>query len=194
MSCLDPSYNPIPTRLWSRVQSRCSLVIPINPITPAQAITIQMQSKGNALQYKKNSSNLTKQQQYALIAQGKWTNRTKTWATQGASSSKNNTPVMSTSSDYTNPNTSNLQRVGNTLICSSPAVICVPTSSSDVPGPIIDICYDDSLPTYYPRENTVMNTSTNGFPKNVNNLPSANGINSITTPDPVPTPTPIPSV
>ena len=170
MSCLDPSYNPVPTRLWSRVQSNCSLVIPtnlVNPLTPTEAITLQMRRKGNVLQYKSNSSNLTKQQQYSLIAQGKWTNRTKTWATQSIT--------------YTNLNTNNLPKVGNALICPSPALICVPTSSSDVPGPIIDICYDDSLPTYYPREIRIMNTSTNGFPKGIKNLPSANGIESITT-------------
>jgi hypothetical protein len=182
MSCLAPDYNPNPTKTWSRVQSSCSLVIPTTPtipITQAEVIALQMRRKGNILQYKANSSNLTKQQQYSLIAQGKWINRTKTWATQGASATKNNTPVMSTSSDYTNPNTHNLTRVGNTLICASPAIKCVPTSSSDVPGPIIDICYDDTLSTYYPRENTIMNTSTNGFPKGVKNLVSANGIESI---------------
>jgi hypothetical protein len=177
MSCLAPGYNPNPTRTWSRVQSSCSLVIPTIPTTPitnVEVIALQMLKKGNILQYKANSSNLTKQQQYSLIAQGKWINRTKTWATQGTSSSKNNTPVMSTSSDYTNPNTHNLPRVGNTLICASPAIKCVPTSSSNVPGPIIDICYDDYLTTYYPRENTIMNNSTNGFPKGAKNLVSAN--------------------
>jgi len=179
MSCLVPGYNPNPTRTWSRVQSNCSLTIPINPITPLQAAALQMRRKGNALQYKANSSNLTKQQQYSLIAQGKWTNRTKTWATQGSSSSINVIPAMSTSSDYTNPNTHNLQQVGNTLICSSPAIKCVPTSSSDVPGPIIDLCYNDSLPTFYSRENTVMNTSTNVFPKGAKNLQSANAIPSL---------------
>jgi hypothetical protein len=177
MSCLAPDYNPNPTRMWSRVQSSCSLVI--STITPAEVVALKMRRKSNILQYKENSSNLTKKQQYSLIAQGKWTNRTKTWATQCASSSENNTPVMSTSSNYTNPNTYNLPRVGNTLICHSPAIKCVPTSSSDVPGPIINICYDDSLSTYYPKKNTIMNTSTNGFPKGAKNLVSANAINGI---------------
>ena len=177
MSCLAPDYNPNPTRLWSRVQSNCSLVMPMNPITPTVAGVLQMNKKSNILQYKANSSNLTKKQQYSLIAQSKWKNRTKTWATQ--------------SMKYTNPNTTNLPKVGNSLICSSPAVICVPTSSSDVPGPIIDICYDDSLPTYYPRENTIMNTSTNGFPKNIKGLTSTSDIGNILdnySPESAPTP------
>ena len=160
MSCLAPNYNPVPTRMWSRVQSSCSLVIPTTTITKADIIALQMQRKGNTLQYKANSSNLTKQQQYSLLAQGKWINRTKTWATQGASSS--------------NPNTHHLTRVGNTLLCPSPAEICVPTSSSDVPGPIVNLCYNDTLSTFYPRQNIIMNTSTNGFPKGVKWLVSAN--------------------
>ena len=86
---------------------------------------------------------------------------------------------MSTQSDYTNPNTHNLTKVGNTLICTSPAIKCIPTSSSDVPGHIIDICYNDSVFTYYPRENTIMNNSTNGFPKGAKNLVSANAIPGI---------------
>ena len=77
MSCLAPGYNPNPTRTWSRVQSNCSLVIPTTPITQAEVIELQMRRKGNVLQYKENSSNLTKTQQYSLIAQGKWTNRRK---------------------------------------------------------------------------------------------------------------------
>jgi hypothetical protein len=55
--------------------------------------------KGNVLQYKANSSNLTKSQRYSLIAKGKWTNRTTTWATQ--------------TDRYSNPNTLSLKRVGN---------------------------------------------------------------------------------
>ena len=164
-SCLGPGYDPNPTRTWSRVQSNCSLLIPQNPITNAEILALKMINKGNTLQYKANSSNLTKQQQYSLIAQGKWTNRTKTWATQSIT--------------YTNPNTHNLTRVGNTLICPSPRELCIPTSSSDVPGPIMNICYNDTLSTYYPRQNKIMNTSTNGFPKGVKNLVSANAIPGI---------------
>jgi hypothetical protein len=56
-------------------------------------------NKGNILQYKKNSSNLTKQQRYSQIAKGMWTNRNTTWATQ--------------SDRYTNPNTQSLKRIGS---------------------------------------------------------------------------------
>lgn len=109
MSCLGPYYLPIPPRAWSRVQNQCSysssppstVKLPLLGITiPFSALAYQtaLINKGNVLQYKKNSSNLTKQQRYSQIAKGMWTNRTTTWATQ--------------SDKYTNPNTNSLKRVG----------------------------------------------------------------------------------
>ena len=62
-----------------------------------------MINKGNVLQYKINSSNLTKNQRYSKIAQGQWTNRTKTFASQSTRG-------------YTNPNTQSLMRVGGSNV------------------------------------------------------------------------------
>jgi hypothetical protein len=110
MSCLGPYYNPIPPREWYRVQDACSLVTDEPPTTvsvPLIGITVPYQigvyytaqiNKGNVLQYKKNSSNLTNSQLYSQIARGMWTNRNTTWATQ--------------SQTYTNPNNLSLKRVG----------------------------------------------------------------------------------
>lgn len=242
MSCLGPNYLPIPPREWYRVQNRC--VTDITPINGNTAYQIAMDYKGNILQYKKNSSNLTKQQKYSLIARGLWTNRTTTWATQTQS--------------YTNPNTGYLKRVNTVNITldgvvtdkpitcpptippttppslpgtntggqpSNPPVIppppppqppgapsyppypptvpdsvpppdtvvedggqllcnviadpctgklykipsagdCQPTSASDVPGKIIDLCYNDNLPTYYSKQRLTMNTSGSKWPVN----------------------------
>ena len=246
MSCFGPLYNPNPTREWYRFDNQCVFDTDDN-IDPDEQIYVPMLKryvsknslefelavlkKGNILQYKKNSSNITKQQRYAQIARGNWTNRTTTWATQTES--------------YTNPNTNMLQRVnysnitaagaptidpitrcpilpfknygggplplssnsngngnnpvlppppplinnpsnqnvlpplpptvpviipdivipdGGTLVCNTyenpctgelyvkvSARLCNPTSASDVPGPIMELCYDDSLPTYYPK-------------------------------------------
>lgn len=87
MSCLGPYYNPNPTREWFRYENRC----------PDKYILSTYQyKKGNILQYKGNSSNLTKNQRYSQIAKGMWTNRTKSWATQ--------------SDKYTNPNTNYLKQ------------------------------------------------------------------------------------
>jgi hypothetical protein len=101
------NYIPKPPRVWSRVQNRCStntdhsslVYEPLTNQTIPQATAnykTQMYAKGNVLQYKKNSSSLTKQQKYSLIAKGKWVGK-KAYATQ--------------SETYTNPNTTSLLRV-----------------------------------------------------------------------------------
>jgi hypothetical protein len=118
MSCVNGQcYLPQPPRAWSRVQNICSLVnntntsppnsIPMvrvpysNREVPASNLgyELAMINKGNVLQYKINSSNLTKNQRYSKIAKGQWTNRTKTYATQN-------------DRGYTNPNIHNLLRTG----------------------------------------------------------------------------------
>jgi hypothetical protein len=233
------------------VQNSCSLIsgpeegefvkVPYSEkIVPYEELgaKIAMLSKGNVLQYKKNSSNLTKQQRYSLIAKGQWTNRTKTWATQS-------------DRGYTNPNNQSYIRVGTTnvtldgvptflpvtcprfpiinngvlpaiagggtqnnvlpppvppapnaggsviplvpvspvepiviqdfgnLVCGTfenlctgeiirPILLdnCHPTTDSDVPGPIEELCWNDGNPTWYPRQRYVMSNSTDKWPVN----------------------------
>jgi hypothetical protein len=103
------SYNPIPPRVWSRVQNPCTygitdtsynVYIPLTNqiVTQAQAnYEDKMIYKGNILQYKGNSSRLTKSQQYTQLAKGFGPNRKKVYATQ--------------SQTYTNPNTTGLRRI-----------------------------------------------------------------------------------
>jgi hypothetical protein len=215
------SYNPKPTRVWSRVQNPCTytdssnnavyqnVYVPLTgKIVPlAQAIyQDKLISKGNILQYKKNSSNLTKKQKYTQICKGMWTNRTKSYATQ--------------TQTYTNPNTSNLLRVnytnitspgtryipgpynynipypngcisdtikdGGSLLCNTVAnpcsdeiietstvLKCYPTTCSDVPGPIQDLCWDSKLDTWYPRQRYIMPTSGTGWPEGYKGFVSA---------------------
>ena len=263
MSCLGQNYNPNPTRTWSRFENTCIFATG-EGYNPNDLIYIPMLKrfvyayqldyelavlqKGNILQYKKNSSNITKNQKYAQIARGYWTNRTTTWASQTESYTNPNTNML-IRSNYTNitidgvptlepitrcppvptnsfaalpsqigfsgsnsgssasasssfvipppppppplPDTINNNNNNNnngvlpprsdiiptvvipvliipdggTLQCNSYQNICSgetyvkpnprqcnPTSASDVPGPIKYLCYDDSLPTYYPRE------------------------------------------
>jgi hypothetical protein len=105
------NYNPIPTRVWSRVQSQCTFTNPgatydqiYIPLT--NQIVSQKQAdyenkqiyKGNILQYKGNSARLTKAQKYSQLAKMNGPNRTKVFATQ--------------SQTYSNPNTTGLLRVG----------------------------------------------------------------------------------
>jgi hypothetical protein len=129
-----PLYIPNPTRDWYRVQPVCSSIVSNSNLSK------QMLEKGNVLQYKKNSSNLTKNQKYSLIAKGKWINRTKTYASQ--------TDVCS------NPNTNSLRRVDTVNMCNG-------ISSSfqyDILNPFRcneKICYD-------PLEDMSFNTIVDG--------------------------------
>jgi hypothetical protein len=220
MSCLGKNYNPYPTKEWYRFENRCTFdTTPINqkvvyvPLlkeyvpTNTLAYELAVLKKGNILQYKKNSSNLTKNQRYSQIARGMWTNRTTSWATQ--------------SQTYTNPNTKSLKRVnyrdivinpvnatgdaitradgvfcnssdntieqtdaiiipdGGNLICNiienqctgqvykvTKNNNCNPISASDVPGPSTSyFCYNDALPTYYPRVKRTYGTSGDKWPQ-----------------------------
>ena len=198
MSCFN-NYLPQPSRDWSRVQNPCI------ELSLSEINKIAMLNKGNVLQYKANSSNLTKAQKYSKIAKGQWVNRNTTWATQSTRG-------------YTNPNTKNLKRTGNVVniainsttgaiigptsepltcpqipINSKPVVIqdggvlicsvqenvctkntkstlsqkiCNPTTDSDVPGPIQDLCWIDGTQTWYPRQRYIMTNSGNKFPYN----------------------------
>jgi len=188
-------YLPEPPRAWYRVENACSSST-INDTNNAsyQELSayyerVAQLNKGNVLQYKKNSSNLTKKQQYAQVAKGMWTNRTKTWATQ--------------SDTYTNPNTTGLQRVnyvetpipnlnlsglcpfattfkdGGTLVCGTYQNPCTgvvkkgiptskyhPSSDSNVPGPIVPLYWDEKITPWYPRQRYTMNNSTDKWPQN----------------------------
>lgn len=245
-------YLPQPPRAWSRVQNSCSVIAPTddNELVQVPYTTevvpyaelgpmLAMINKGNVLQYKKNSSNLTQWQKYSLIAKGQWVNRTTTWASQSTRG-------------YTNPNTQSLLRVGGTnvtlngavptdlpvtcprfpiihnnvlpsnggggisnpplppppppptpgggtvipiipvapiipivipdfgnLVCGTKENLCTgeifesikldnchPTTDSDVPGTIQDLCWNDGNPTWYPRQRYVMSNSTDKWPVN----------------------------
>ena len=132
MTCNSNCYLPLPPRAWSRVQNSCSLFEQFqdNPGTSTSTLYLEyaMLNKGNVLQYKKNSSSLTKQQRYAQIAKGLWTNRNTTWATQSTRG-------------YTNPNNQSLQRVNNINI----TLAGVPTTAPvTCPKPVTPI--NDTLP------------------------------------------------
>jgi hypothetical protein len=107
---MNINYNPQPPRVWTRVQGDCStnqsnivndiVYIPLTDqyVTPLEAqFEAQMFKKGNILQYKKNSSNFTKNQRYSRISNIGI--RGKTYATQSIT--------------YSNPNTSGLLRVNS---------------------------------------------------------------------------------
>ena len=92
----------------------------------------QMRRKAEILQYKKNSSTITKNQYLSMLAKGSGPWAKRAWGNQGDAS--------------TNPNISNLAQNGNTLVCNTNPILCAPTSSSDVPGNIINLCYNPAIP------------------------------------------------
>lgn len=205
MSCLGPNYNPQPPRLWSRVQPACDINANTSPST---LNAMKMAYKGNILQYKNNSANLTRRQLYSQLATGGGPYRTTTWATQ--------------TDAYSNPNVRMLKRVnivrninadgttttepitcgptitpvyadggtlvfnvvedpctGNTITCPKQNY-CNPTSASDVPGPIMYLCYrtGNNYPSYYPRVRRTMTSSGTSWPYGGKMFVSANSIPS----------------
>jgi hypothetical protein len=118
-------YLPEPPRAWSRVDNKCTYDNTNNndkSYDPFLYRRAALLNKGNVLQYKKNSSQLTKNQRYSQIAKGLWTNRTKTWATQ--------------SYTYTNPNTISLKRVG---FVEYPKNDIIPGSPANLAGPYVAV-------------------------------------------------------
>jgi len=107
-------YFPYPQRVWSRRQNQCTYLNnqPINNsiynnylkrnITTEQSQYYERQFyKGNILQYKNNSANLTKKQKYSQLARMCGPKRTKTFATQ--------------TQTYANPNTNGYLRINSTI-------------------------------------------------------------------------------
>jgi hypothetical protein len=111
-------------------------VFATEPYSPGDFITnpaVQMRRKAEILQYKQNNSKLTKQQYYSLLAKGNGPSAKRAWATQGDA--------------FTSPNTSGLAQDENgILLCNSPSnTIYKPTSSSNVPGPVINLYLDPTV-------------------------------------------------
>jgi hypothetical protein len=94
--------------------------------------SLAMRRKAEILQYKKNNANISRRQNFSLIAQGKGPYAKRAWGNQ--------------SDLVSNPNISGLEQQGNTIVCNSSGIICSPTSSSDVPGPVMDLCYNPNVP------------------------------------------------
>jgi hypothetical protein len=94
MYCYGQAFNQENKRTWSRRTLNCQPIVSLDPTVSPELL--RDLHKGNVLQYFKNSARLTKQQRYAQISRGYWTNRTTTWASQ--------------TQDYTNPNTRCLLR------------------------------------------------------------------------------------
>lgn len=162
---------------------------------------IAMITKGNILQYKDNSANTTKAQKYSSIANGSW-NRKKAWASQTqTTTSPNVNSFKRVNYPYSIPITPgtyeqslslcqknsvpdggqlNARLVVNqctgAVIQRFPQQKCFPTSASNVPGPVINLCYNSNVQTWYPKKRYVMPNSEDKFPVGYKKFVSANAI------------------
>lgn len=128
--CLRPtSFDPPP---WSRYTTNCA------SLTPEERATLQMRRKAETLKHLRaeNSIRQTKAQYLSFVMKG-FNQRKKTYATQ--------------SDTYTNPNLLNLPTTNNNNGLTIPPecsqrVITAPSTSSDVPGKVVMLTYDPSVP------------------------------------------------
>ena len=125
--CTYDFSNPYSARLWSRFKPA-----DYDPdiLTPKQ---LDERRKCEILKYKKNSSKMTKKEQYAAAARGTLLSK-RGFATQ--------------TDTITNPNVANLPMIGNVFICPSPTQKCSITTDCDVPGPAVPLCYNPEIPLY----------------------------------------------
>jgi hypothetical protein len=129
--CAKPdSYPPPP---WVRFTPFC----PDPNLTPEEKEQLQMRRKAETLKHLNNQHDRssTRTQQYAFVAKG-LNQKRMTFATQTDS--------------YTNPNTKNYPILSGRAMtlpadCSG-RVFTFPSSSSDVPGPIVPLTYDPNVP------------------------------------------------
>jgi len=99
-------------------------------MTNTPGVTHQEQKKGNILEYRKNANNISKKQRYALITRGV---------------------------RLTNASNGYIQKLmdANAKPCIPKSVVTFPTSCSDIPGPIVNLSYDKSLPNILLKRRTV---------------------------------------
>lgn len=147
--CIRPdSYPPPP---WARYTPEC----PDPNMTPEEREKLQMRRKAETLKHVNNQHQFsaTKTQQYAFVAKG-YNQRRQTYATQTDS--------------YTNPNTKNYPVLnGRSMTLPTdcpPKVLTFPSTCSDVPGPIVPLTYDPSVPLLnYKPVRTYVNGLTENF-------------------------------
>ena len=135
-----PFNNSLPTYLWSRFEPNCpSFKTEVNSIADT---SYDMQRKANVLQCPVNGRlNFTKAMRWSMAARNQLT-RKKAWASQ----TQTNTYPNTTNIDNT-PGVG-LQEVNNVLTCwniPSP-IVCNPSSSSNVPGKPVILCYAADAP------------------------------------------------
>jgi hypothetical protein len=135
-----PFNNSLPTHLWSRFEPNCpSLKTAQNNIANAG---YDMQRKANILQCPINGRlNFTKAMLWSMASRNQLT-RQKGWASQTQTNTYPNITNIDNTPDV------GLKQVDNTLTCwniPSP-ILCNPSSSSNVPGKPVILCFNTDAP------------------------------------------------
>lgn len=146
----NPAWQGDFIRPWSRATTAC-IDLSGSGIT---VFDLNMRRKAEVLAYK-NKSGLTKKERWAKLNRGEMY-RKHTWATQNFI--------------YTNPNVNNLEFITNSttsLTCSNnpPELIKKPTSSSNVPGKIIDLYLDPNMPLINYKNQTTFSSGGTQYPE-----------------------------
>ena len=143
-----PFNNDLPTRLWARFEPNCpSFKIEANNVAET---SYDMQRKSNVLQCPANGRlNFTKAMLWSMASRNELT-RKMAWASQSQLYTYDNT------TNINNEQGVGLKVVNNTLTCwTTPSpIVCYSSSSSDVPGKPVILCFNNDAPfnNYrYPR-------------------------------------------
>jgi hypothetical protein len=143
-----PFNNNLPTRLWARFEPNCpSFKIEANNVPET---SYEMQRKSNVLQCPANGRlNFTKAMLWSMASRNELT-RKMAWASQSQLYTYDNT------TNINNEQGVGLKVVNNTLTCwTTPSpIVCNSSSSSNVPGKPVILCFNNDAPfnNYrYPR-------------------------------------------
>ena len=151
-----------------------------NSIKPYSTYALDQRRKVEILKYRSNSAQLSPAMFYSMISRNAFT-RKKSWATQ--------------TQTHTEPNVDKLPEIKSegatvALQCNKPPVLYSLTSDSDVPGPVIPLFIDTSVPLYNYK---LQVTPASGGKTRSLELFNAFEPEPIPTPTPVPTPAPTPT-
>jgi hypothetical protein len=150
---------------WSRFTNRCTY--DTQPPCNTCVIDELQYKKGNILQYKANSSCLTKSQKYAQLATGRSTSRTKTYASQSQQYTDSNTNSLA-QVGYTNLNINTLPFPTLTQDPITPCPVAKPIDNNALPANI-PFSNDNNIPPVIPPVNNDNKQSNNVIPNNPNN-------------------------
>ena len=123
-------------RPWSRIDTNC-----VN--TRFSANDIQMRLKAETLQYKPKHPQLSNKHKYALAARNSYTKRQ---YPDKVHIDENGNLVSSKTSNIIYDNTGSAVALESVVDNCPNTLVKIKTSASNVPGPIIDLTYDTSVP------------------------------------------------